>query len=75
MDARLCICPHCNTVSVQEVDAPPICGKCSSEDVDWTNLDAKQLRENLQDCIVTLASWEKSDEPLGNDSEVSQQPE
>ena len=62
MDARLCICPHCNTVSVQEVDAPPTCGKCGSlDDIDWFNLDAKQLRENLQDSIAILVGLESYD--------------
>lgn len=62
MTARLCICQACNTVSVQEAEESPICGKCSSEDVDWTNLDAKQLRQDLQDCIAVLASWETKED-------------
>lgn len=68
MNARLCICPSCGTVSVQEVEEPPMCGKCGSEDVDWTNQDVEQLKGDLRDCIVMLQGWERKEKDDGSDN-------
>ena len=50
---RLCICP-CGRISVQEPNEDPACYKCGSRyqsEIDWFNLDAKDLKDDLQYAI------------------------
>ena len=50
---RLCICP-CGRISVQEPDEDPSCHKCGNRyatEIDWFNLDAGDLKEDLQNAI------------------------
>ena len=61
MIARLCICQACNTVSVQEAEETAVSGKCGGEDVDWTNLELEELKQDLLDCVSIMEGWENKD--------------
>ena len=57
---RLCICP-CGRVSVQEPDVDPLCYKCGgrypSEEFEWVNLDAVELKEDLENALEIIKTF------------------
>jgi hypothetical protein len=57
---RLCICP-CGRVSVQEPDEDPACYKCGGrhqDQIDWFNLDAGELKEDLAHALSLAVTFQ-----------------
>lgn len=47
---RLCICP-CGHLGVQEITEDPLCHSCgeeNKENIDWFNMEAETLVEDLE---------------------------
>jgi len=62
---RLCICP-CGRISVQEPDEDPLCYKCGDRhqaEIDWFNLDAGELKEDLKHAIEVSNTFEDEKAP------------
>jgi len=65
---RLCICP-CGRVSVQEVTEDALCYKCGTyyqTSIDWFNLDADELKPDLQNALETLGNIQDKQAPPEN---------
>ncbi len=61
MVVRICMC-SCGHFGVQEVEAKPLCHVCGTDDVDWINVDAKDLKVDLDKATELLPSLCKGDE-------------
>lgn len=50
---RICMC-SCGRFGIQETDADPVCHACGTEDVDWINMDAEDLKIDLEGALELL---------------------
>jgi len=58
MVIRICMCA-CGHFGVQDVEEMPTCLTCGTEDVDWINVESKDLKADLATATSTLSTMVK----------------